>query len=253
MSAVNKYEIYCTTEDTYVIGWGETPPTKCYNNALHDVNPNSVQLLDTIASNVVTIKEDQVTVTGNKWIQSINITGVAPQETKSTVYTFPITMSLYSFMFVADSANDGDYISIIGNENTNVGLITGDLSTGATTIGLSALAISKIVPGFYISLTNGVNTDDLGLVLSIDKVNNTVTVQTAATHSFTASNTYAIISVKVLNNLLINGAGFYRFFDDVIGGTAVQAGGKVTIKYTNNDPLIGGTTKKIAVYLTCVY
>lgn len=251
MSVINKYEIYCNTEETYIIGWGETPPTKCYNNASHDVNIHSVQLLDTVASNTVSIKEDMVDVTGNKWVECIPILDVAPTETKSVTYTFPITVSMYSFMFVTDATNKGDNLSIIANPNTDVGLISNDIAVGATTLTLPALVISQIVPGFWLVIDDGTNIDDIGRVLAVNRLTNTITFQTPTTHAFSATNTHVKFSIKVLNNLRLCGADKYRFFDDIIGSTPIPTGTTATFIYTNNSTT--GENKELSIYITCVF
>jgi hypothetical protein len=41
-SIINKYRIYCITENTYRYTWGTTPPTTCPINVAHAVNSNSI-------------------------------------------------------------------------------------------------------------------------------------------------------------------------------------------------------------------
>lgn len=43
MTTVNKYRIYCNTENAWVETWAESEPTVCPNNNGHSVNNNSVQ------------------------------------------------------------------------------------------------------------------------------------------------------------------------------------------------------------------
>lgn len=42
-----KYRIYCTEpgDEGFQFVWGETAPTECPNNALHSVNPNSINII----------------------------------------------------------------------------------------------------------------------------------------------------------------------------------------------------------------
>ena len=61
MSITNKYRIYCNIENGWVEGYGETPPTVCYNNNEHEVNPNSVQELSDVSKNLTySIKRDEI-------------------------------------------------------------------------------------------------------------------------------------------------------------------------------------------------
>jgi len=53
MTVVYKYEIYCETEATNVYDWGETEPTKCPNNDAHEIDSESISIVETVG-------EDQV-------------------------------------------------------------------------------------------------------------------------------------------------------------------------------------------------
>lgn len=44
---VNRYRLYCNTESNYVFAWGESNPTTCPNNPLHDIDLQSLTILDT--------------------------------------------------------------------------------------------------------------------------------------------------------------------------------------------------------------
>lgn len=46
MSRVGNYRLYCITEETYVEGWGESPPTVCYNNPEHAIDDTSITEVD---------------------------------------------------------------------------------------------------------------------------------------------------------------------------------------------------------------
>jgi hypothetical protein len=252
-TSINKYKIYCNTEAVYVYGWKETTPTTCFNNVAHSVNTNSVQLLDTISSSYVNVKEDKVNVQRNTWVEDIPITSIAPNSSKTVTFTFPITVSLYSFMIVPDSTHKMDQFSIIANENTTMGLIGADVSIGATSLIAPAAFLTYGYIGFYGVLTNGTNTDDIGRILTIDKNTGIITFETATTHAFSASNTLFKMTIKVLSEMYICGPGVYRFFDDVIGGAPIPAGTVAKFVYKNNDPLIGGVTKDFVVYMECLY
>ena len=42
MSTVNKYRIYCQTEDDYIYSWSQVEPTKCPNDKNHTIDLNKV-------------------------------------------------------------------------------------------------------------------------------------------------------------------------------------------------------------------
>lgn len=251
MATVYEYKIYCETEAAYVTGLSKTEPTVCFNNNTHTVNTASVQIIDTISSNLVSIKEDKLDVGRNTWVESIDISNVDANQTVSVSFTFPIAVSMYSFTFITDSTNKGDYLSIYANEDTTLGLIGADLNIGVTSMTGPAGLILYGVVGFHITVTDGTNTDYLGIIKSIDKVTNIVTFEHATTHSFSSANTLVKMTVRVLDDLRICGSGIYRFFDDVIGGAAIPAGTVAKFSYTNNSG--SENDKFLSIYMTCLY
>lgn len=52
---VYKYRCFCTTENTNVYTWSSTPPTQCPRNAGHTIDPNSITVIDTVATNNVVV------------------------------------------------------------------------------------------------------------------------------------------------------------------------------------------------------
>lgn len=251
MSVVYKYKIYCVTESTYVEGWGTTPPTHCYNNNTHTVNANSIQLLETLDQNTVSIKEDKVDIGRNVYVKSIEIEDVAFGDTGTAEYIFPLVTSMYSFKFLFHEQNIGDTISIYANPDTTMGLITSNLSVGATVIGAPPALMMYGWPGFHVNVTDGVNNDHLGIILSMDKVNNTITVQTPTEHSFSSTNTVIKMTIRVCDEMKIGGTGYLPFGEDVIGGSALPPTTKARFIYKNNST--SGDPKFMCVYLTLLF
>jgi hypothetical protein len=251
MTAVNQYKIYCETEAQYVTGWSTSSPTVCYNNNTHTVNANSVQLLDTVNTAIVSIKEDKLDIGRNTMVASASMLDVAPNSTVVTYYTFPISVSMYSFSFVTDSTNKGDELSIYANEDTTLGLIGANVNIGVTSL-TAPIAFSLYgSDGFYATITDGVNTDYLGMVLTMNKNTNVITFSNATTHAFSSANTLFKMTVRVFDSVRIGGPGVYKFFDDVIGGAAIPAGTAVKLSYKNNAST--GDNKELTVYLSCLY
>jgi hypothetical protein len=57
---VNKYRLWCITEEAYVEGWGETAPTVCYNNNTHTIDVESLVQLDSVSDSDVIIKSSEI-------------------------------------------------------------------------------------------------------------------------------------------------------------------------------------------------
>lgn len=249
-TTVNKYKIYCNTESAYVNGWGQTAPTTCYNNNAHDVNAASVQLIQTVSQDAVTIKQDTIAIARNPFVRNIVISGVAPNSSESVTYIFNIPSSMYSFYFITTDAQMGDTMSVVANSHTTMGLITANITAGTTVIPSPAAMMLYGALGFYFTITDGTHTEELGQIISKDLVANTVTVQTATAYAYSATNTLVQFSVVVADAIVLGGGGMHSYFDNVIGGAAIPAGTVTTYTYTNNSST--GPDKMISMYMNCL-
>lgn len=52
---VSEWQIYCNTEGDWVQSWSVEPPTTCKNDPSHEVNPDSLQILQTISNQQVDV------------------------------------------------------------------------------------------------------------------------------------------------------------------------------------------------------
>ena len=252
---VYQYRIYCNTENTFVTGWGTTPPTTCYNNNEHAVNELSIQVIQTVSSDQVTIKEDKIEIARNLAIKQIEFKDVPTNSSQHVEFTFELLYSMYSFKFMADDTNKGDEITIAVNPDTTMGLITQDVKIGDTVIYAPAALILFGYPGFYIKLSDGVNTDDIGFIKNIDKVNGTITVSEPAQHNFSLTNTFAKMTYFTMRDIKIGSAGMYTFGEDVVGGSAVPLNTVVRFTYKNNARLFDLTDepKSLILYLVLLF
>lgn len=58
MTQLNKYRLYCETEQTHVYKWDVVMPTQCPNNAAHNITASNTTIVDSIAENVVKLSAD---------------------------------------------------------------------------------------------------------------------------------------------------------------------------------------------------
>jgi hypothetical protein len=88
--------------------------------------------------------------------------------------------------------------------------------------------------GLHLKLFNGVNKDNLGQVLSVDKVSNKVYTQYAPTNSFNAG-TYVLIQAQNVEDYEIGEGQVHKIGEGKIGGSYVPADTVVHIMYVNNS------------------
>src|SRR3972149_7035921 len=102
----------------------------------------------------------------------------------------------------------------------------------------SQTVYDNIAVGFSVKRYDGVNSNDLGDVLSVDKVNNTITMQTAATNAFSAASpTYVKISVCRVKDFEFSKPGIYNIGEKKIGGSYFPANEVAVVKYLNKSSI----------------
>ncbi len=255
MSSVNRYKIYCNTEAKFVEGWGTTTPTACYNNNTHDINPNSWQIIEVISSDVVKIKEDSVIIPRNVWIKHIEFSNVESNTSQDQYFTFSILTSMYSFTLATDDTNKGDELSISVNPDTTLGLITQNISIGATSLYAPAGLLAYGWNGFELKITDGTNTNLLGAIKTIDKVTGIVTFTNPTINNFSSTNTLVKMTYYTMKDLKFGAPGVMKFGDDVIGGSTPPIGTVVKFTYKNNTQPgdLTDTPKSFILYLTLLF
>ena len=246
-----KWRIYCETEATWTEGIvNETAgiPTNCFTNSGHTVNTNSQQILEELSDYTVTITEESTPTGGH--FKSNSIKMVCPVGASQHDFSYPHPISVLSITIVTTSDHTGDTFENIVAPNTTIGSITSDITASDTVINVSQTVMDNSKVGYYINVTDGTNNDTLGRVLSLDTVNNTLTMETAAVNGFLASTpTIVQLTVKNIDNYIIGEPSRYEIGKDKIGGSYVPANTVIRVDYTNN----GGSSKDFYAIIEYLY
>jgi len=97
----------------------------------------------------------------------------------------------------------------------------------------SVIAYTEI--GYYLKLSDGTNTDNVGKVIALDSTNNYVYVETNLVNSFaTATPTVILQTVYMFNDYKIGPPWKYTIGKSKIGGSYMPKDTKITVYYTNN-------------------
>lgn len=235
-----KYRIYCITEATNVYQWAETPPTTCPNNTAHTINPESISVIAVRAPDAVKIKQENTPTGGNFMAESVTITiAPGPNVTTTIAPTWPFDITLSNISFTTTAAHEGDSISAQGANNITVGALAQDVIAGTTTLAVTQTVIDNTNIGYYVRLTDGVNIDNLGRVLAIDKTNNTLTVEIPTTQVFSAATpTVVQLSIYAIQNFKLGPPTRYELAKSKISGFHIPVGQLTVFSYTNTtaDP-----------------
>jgi len=202
------------------------------------------------AVNEVIIQEEDTKTGGHFQESSYSITVGSGDSTKELDVSFPFPISLLAASWQNKSDFDTDSIEFEVGPGTTIGTITSNVASTDTEISVSQTVIDNTSIGYYIKLYDGTNTDDLGRVLSIDKVNNKITMETAATQAFTASTpTYIKQTVKMLPKSPLDTEGSMSAGESKIGGSYIPANTILRATYHNT----AATAKKFIFFMEYLY
>lgn len=252
MSLLSRYVVPCITEGVGVVSdYRYDQPTVCPNNPAHTINSAGIYIYDSITPNVVTIYQDSDVTTGGFYRAdyfNVDIPGGTGAITNYDV-SYPYNVSIYSGTFITADENIGDLYDIVGMPDTNVGSPTSIVNIGVTGLNLgTGPALLSLNPGFNISITDGVNTDVLGIITAVDKINGDINFTIPTVHSFSISSSVLIDIPRVLNGKFVRASNTELGFSRV-GSSGLPAGGKIRFKYTNNN----GVPKTFNFFLELEY
>jgi len=207
-------------------------------------------------SSVETFKIQEETVeTGGHFKLATKVLNISASTTEEVDYIWPIPISILAVYYVSQAVHEGDGLEMIISPNKTIGTITQPVVATDTVITVSDTVIGNACLGFYLKLSDGSNTDDLDRVVAVDKINKTVTVETAAVNAFAAG-------ASVIQNIYMAGgpAGSTETYEigpawarmigeSKIGGTHVPANTTLRVRYIENK----ATSKKIVFKIEYLY
>lgn len=243
MSVIHNWKYWCETESTWVYKWSINQPTTCPNNNTHTITSDPLKIFKygTISETTAEIKEEYIPTaklfqtTQKKWsIPASTGVHILPYDTK----VYPV--NVLSASFVSRDEHTGDKIDVVVGHKTIVGVITADVSSSDTVINVNSTVLENSYLGEEIYLFDGVNTDNLGVIVAKDQGAGTITVNIAATQGFlAASPTYVQKSNYFVKDFEIGFPWKYEAGEDKIGASYVPAGTVIEFHYDNRT----GTAK----------
>jgi hypothetical protein len=235
MSVKSVYRVSCVCTDgltsiEHIVLLDDPDTLSTCPNGIVGHTLTSKLILEKISSNTVVIDQSSSVTTGNFFrAEPFNFTAVPGANNFDIV--FPYNTSLFNAILRFTTDNIGDTLEVISRPNTPIGLITSPINIGATSLQIPAVLGLNV--GFLLVITDGVNTNNLGEITSIDNLTNTLTFSIATTNNF-AAGSLASITILLMNTLVIN-----KETDLTLGEGKIKAVGQLANKitrviYTNN-------------------
>lgn len=243
------WKMYCETEQAYVYGYSDINPypEHCFNNNSHTTSGKPIEIRR-IKNNHQKIEEEYIDTGG--YFQSHSYKLICPVGESVHDYTYPYPITALCVKFTTTNDHIDDQLTMEVAPNSIIGIITSNVSIGESTITISDTVIDNVSLGFYVSLFDGVNTDNVGKIVNIDKINNSITLENNAAYAFSASNpTYVRITVRVMDNYIIGYPDRYILGESKIGGSYVPTDTVVRVIYNNN----GASSKNFYAILEMLY
>jgi hypothetical protein len=241
---VHKYQIYCNTEDQWVVGYGTSTPTTCYNNTAHSVS--GTQDFGLIGPNVVTAMDSSPDA-GTFQLGEIEIdipANTSPPAIIKVTKSYPFDMYIWQMSVAQVPANIGDQLSLAVAPDTVIGYVTSTASTGGNTISVSSTVINNVTRGMDIGFTytdsNSVTISEYaGIVASIDTVNSTITMSENLINTYpgpigNAPQTYVLLTLYPIKNITFDTAERLIIGSKGLKPKKIPAGTEIQIIYTDN-------------------
>lgn len=148
-------------------------------------------------------------------------------------YKIPISILTITMMTHGSYLKDNIIDFIVGH-NTNIGLITQDVSQNDIIINVDQNVIDNIQLGFHIKIKDDVNTSNGGKVINIDSSLNTITIETGSENDHLLTDGTSIRRYQYLiKDYVIFSEQSQTFGGEKIGTMSIPALTTMRIKYNN--------------------
>jgi hypothetical protein len=232
---LTQYLVPCITEGINVETDFKTSfPTVCPNCNTHIIDPSGIQVIDTISSNIVTVNQNAEFPTGGFYRADqyqLAVTG-GTGATGSINVSYPYNTGIYSITIFSTNDNVGDSFNILLAPNNQIGTLSAPLNIGDTTLTVSSAV--GFNPGFYLFVTDGVNTNDLGIITNVDLVNGIISFTNSASNNFASGSQISITTPIYQNGLFVNNENI-KLAENVIANTDLPANQQLQFNYINSN------------------
>lgn len=246
MTTIYKYRIWCNTDSVWEYVWSETLPDKCPTNTAHSIDANMTTIIQFRKPDTVAIKEEEIPTGGHFQFKYEKISTPANQ-TSVTNISYPINVNVVSVQLTVTSSHNNDKMTWTVNPDTVVGVTTSNSSASDTTFDISPTVNAYTFVGCGIKITDGVNTDDLGIIIS--KTDTTITTSTPATNAFSAG-AAIMMTVYFVDEAELSTPQTFAIGSTKIGSSYLPKGVPIVCTYENNNMLVA---KTLDVYLQVLY
>lgn len=244
-----KQRIFCKVDNHWEYKWteDETLIDKCPMDTSHEINPNSISIIETKEENSVVIKQEEIPSGQQKTnghykleTKAFDCSGNTTTEYK---FSYPYPISMVDGYITSNSLMKGDIINIYLHMGKVIGVIGTDYKVNDTVLTVNSTVIDNLDVGFYVSLDGS----EYSHVIAIDKINSTITIENGLSTSFSAG-TPVQISINYASTEL-GEPEKHSIGTGTIGSSYIPENSQVTITYENKT----GDVKRPVFFLEYLY
>ena len=247
MTSPKYYKVFCNTDNRWEYSWNATVPTTCPVNSGHDINADTIEdvtsRLDYYNRDTGQPREGHYMVEDYEF----SIPSGTPGDITSHDHVADDDILLWLTTYDGTAETMGDSFDVIVNPDTTIGGLTAPASISDTTVSVSSTVIQNIVRGMYVTLDDGVNTQNIGKVNGIDRINSAIDFTDPLTFNF-APGTLVKINVYMARNIHIISLNTSPYGQKGLQGSFVPKGTTLRMFYKNNDGAAKTFIWKIGYY-----
>jgi len=229
------YKVYVTSEAVFKTIWSQIEPTEGPKGEVIDTTKTSI--IDQVSSSSFRVEEP----TSNYYrvfFFPVDIPASTPGTISHTDISFPMDILLWiTELRINDKLLD-DEINIVVAPDSAIGILTADALINDNTIQVSSTVIENVFGGVNITINDGVNIFDCGMVTNIDNATNTLTIEKPLIYDYLAIDAPVILlNIIVVQNLIIDKVENIVIGEKGFRGKPIPANMILRIFHKNNDGL----------------
>lgn len=246
--SINKWRVYCIDEASFVEGFLPVGSicTTCFNNTSHSVNNSSISIVETITPNTVLISTQNPGETSGYYRRErkkMTVTA-GPDTISSQTISFKYPVGMLAFNVDIGTSNIGDVFDalVMPLNFSPVGVLTVNVTAGATVLTINSGALAYLKVGFNLVLFDSSNVkEEAQEILAINTTNNTVTLESGITGTYVIGNYISFFLTRCKNYHMncSESITMGNFLRSSLFGVTLQA----QLRYTNKS-----NTEKTFVY-----
>lgn len=243
-----KHQILCSTEGAFVSRWKKEDPellTACPNDPAHAVVAGSASLVDISLEGCVQIQREVGFQTGkHARVDAVAVTAAAAGSATATK-TWTVPIAIRSIRVAVPSAAVGCALTVEASPLTPVGALVAPAAAGSTAIVVTPTVLAAVALGFVVTLRQGADVEERGVVVAIDIPGATVTLERPAATPM-AAGAAVLLTVRAAEQLPLATADMLEFGQGSQRDTLFPVGRALRVALDNPNPAPATVTLYVA-------